>query len=175
MPKAPEIVLAESLISRLTQNTMLQDSVIQVPCRLEEQISGILIATRATGLAIVVIPLWPIVAISDVTTNQLLHASTPRQTTITDVVRAKLQIAVIATKNIMGMNGIQTLHSAIGYTVASIMRWEHDTSTGIPYADPRIDDISDLDVSKLPNLQNAQGASIQVSKPVSFKHYYTKH
>lgn len=172
MPKAPEIELADSLITWLSQTPGLCDSVIQTPCQLEEQTAGIQIATSATGLAIVVIPEWPIVAMSEINTNQLLHANGPKQTNTGGIVRARLQVAVISTKNLLGMNSMETIHSAIGFCIAAIMRWEHDVSRGIPYADPRIDEITDLDLKKLPNMQNAIGASILVSKPVSFKHYY---
>lgn len=172
IPKAPEIELAESLIARLTQNQLLADSVIQVPCSLEEQTHAVQITTGATGLCIAVIPLWPAVVFTGVKSNEYVAHNGPRTTNIAEITHARLQVAVIATKNIGGLNGVQTIHSAVGFTIATILRWDHESTRGIPYADPRIDDISDLDLKKLSYLQNAVGASILVSKPVSFKHYY---
>lgn len=160
MKDAPEFTLAKSLIAHLRTVPELRDAVLEEPWTREDQAAKLTMAAAACGLAVAVLPHWP--------TLEQEPANTAR------VARANLAVAVLATANLHGQDWAAMLHAAVGRTLAAIMAWQHEASNGIPYTEARVEDVAELDLSQFQAFQNLNGASIRISKPVSYKHYYTK-
>ena len=158
MKESPEFVLAKSLIGHLKTVDALGSAVLEDPFTRDDQAAKLAIAAQACGLAVAVLPGWP--------TLEQEPANTAR------VTRCTLAVAVLATTNLPGHDWAANLHAAVAQTLAAIMDSQHETSRGIPYAEPRLEDIADLDLSQLQGLQNLEGAIIRISKPVSYKQYY---
>lgn len=160
MKESPEFTLAKSLIAHLRTVPELRDAVLEEPWTREDQAAKLTLAAQACGLAVAVLPHWP--------TLEHEPANTAR------VARANLAVAVLATANLHGQDWADNLHAAVGRTLAAIMAWQHEASNGIPYTEARVEDVAELDLSQFQAFQNLNGASIRISKPVSYKHYYSK-
>lgn len=160
MKDSPEFTLAKSLIAHLRTVPELRDAVLEEPWTREDQANKLTMAAAACGLAVAVLPHWP--------TLEQEPANTAR------VARANLAVAVLATANFHGRDWADNLHAAVGRTLASIMAWQHEATNGIPYTEARVEDVAELDLSQFQAFQNLNGASIRISKPVSYKHYYSK-
>lgn len=160
MKESLEFVLAKSLIACLRSVPELKDAVLDEPWTRDDQAAKLTLAAQACGMAVAVIPAWP--------TLEQEPANQAR------VARATLSVAVLATANFHGRDWADNLHAAVGRTLAAIMAWQHEASNGIPYTEARVEDVAELDLSQFQAFQNLNGAAIRISKPVSYKHYYSK-
>lgn len=162
MKQAIEYRLAEALIRHLQGVEEFAPAVLAEPFDREDQCQALALAAGQYDFALAVEPL-PLRLPTDATDR-------------TGVVEVQLAVNVLTTAQPLGMlrSGAALAASVMGQLLASCMAWREEVSAGIPYADPVLESVAELDLSKFESLQNLSGQALILSRKVNLRDYYRK-
>ncbi len=160
MKQAIEYRLAEALIRHLQGVAEFAPAVLAEPFDRGDQSQALALAAGQNDFALAVEPL-PLRLPTDAADR-------------TGVVEAQLAVHVLTTSQPMGMlrSGAALAASVMGQLLATCMVWREEVSAGIPYADPVLESVAELDLSKFDALQNLTGQALIITRKVNLKQYY---
>ena len=155
LPEAPEYVLAAKLIEELRRDAVLAPYVYRQPWDREEQ---------SQALAMAAGQYYGTVAVSP----QLPAPNDDDRDGITGTLRARVAVAILCTQNVPGGQTGRRVAGLLHKCLNAVLRWDV-AEAGIPYTLPKIDSISELDLSAMPKLANLSGVLIQASINYNYK------
>ena len=155
LPEAPEYMLAAKLIEELRRDAVLAPYVYPHPWDRDEQAQALAMAAGQYHGTVAVVP-------------QLPAPNTEDPEGKAGTLRARVAVAILCTQNVPGGQTGRRVASLLYKCLNALLRWDV-TECGIPYTLPKIDSISELDLSAMPKLANLCGVLIQVSINYNYK------
>lgn len=157
MKLSAEYSLAEQLIAHLQQVEELAPGVLGAPFDTADQCQLLAMAAMQHEFAIAVKPMPP-------------QAPADRQDR-TGVLACRLAVLVFTTAQVVSGSAAAFASAVTGQVLAACMAWTPQ-GNGIPYAEPSLDSVAELDTSDLPGLDNLVGYTVMLSKNINLKQYY---
>lgn len=164
MKPAPEYALAAMLIEHLSQDAELAPAVLEAPFDHADQGQNIALAAGQHDFSVAVQPLPP----------ELPGNKQERTGRIT----CRLAVLVFTTRQGVTLSapghgtGAALAASVAGHVLHRCMCWQPEGS-GIPYTEPEVSAVEELNLSELPDLANLTGSCILLSKDINHKQYYS--
>ena len=155
LPEAPEYKLAEHLIAELRRDGVLAPYVYQQPWDRDEQAQALAMAAGQYSGTVAVVPQMPAPNNDDPDGKA-------------GTLRARVAVAILCTQNVPGGQTGRQEASLLYKCLNAVLRWDV-MDAGIPYTQPKIDSISELDLSAMPKLANLSGVLIQASIIYNYK------
>ena len=155
LPEAPEYKLAAHLIAELRRDAVLAPYVYQHPWDRDEQAQALAMAAGQYSGSVAVVP-------------QLPAPNTDDPEGRAGTLRARVAVAILCTQNVPGGQTGRRVAGLLYKCINTVLRWDV-AEAGIPYALPKIDSISELDLSAMPKLANLSGVLIQTSIIYNYK------
>jgi len=155
LPEAPEYRLAELLIEELRRDAALAPLTYPEPWDKRDQAQALNMAAAQYGGCVAVSPQPPAVNSDDPECK-------------TGNLRARLGVAALTTRNMPGGSAGRFAAGLLYKAINTALRWD-PAAAGIPYAEPKIDSISTLDLGDLPELMNLDGMALSISVVYPYK------